>query len=184
MENDLAFIIWIPIFNSRSKIFTLTFTLILQGYTLSRNVHFSNTQLHINDHEYSCFNCFDLVWNTDTNACKTKNGQCSQLCLPTGQNQRVCVCTAGYERKNETYCAGEYSVNLRSKKCYFVVLCSFFLDRNSFVCSLKIFLYFSNVWFYKCIFLHKKKNEKGKKNKFIFILIKRLIYVWNFISIY
>lgn len=139
MENDLAFIIWIPIFNSRSKIFTLSFTLILQGYTLSRNVHFCNTPVHINDHEYSCFNCFDLVWNTDTNACKTKNGQCSQLCLPTGQNQRVCVCTAGYERKNETYCAGEYSVNLRSKKCYFVVLCSFFLDRNSFVCSLKIF---------------------------------------------
>lgn len=61
MENDLAFIIWIPIFNSRSKIFTLTFTLILQGYTLSRNVHFCNTPAHINDHEYSCFNCFDLV---------------------------------------------------------------------------------------------------------------------------
>lgn len=61
MENDLAFIIWIPIFNSRSKIFTLTFTLILQGYTLSRNVHYCNTPVHINDHEYSCFNCFDLV---------------------------------------------------------------------------------------------------------------------------
>uniref|UniRef100_K1QFX2 Low-density lipoprotein receptor-related protein 1B n=1 Tax=Magallana gigas TaxID=29159 RepID=K1QFX2_MAGGI len=51
---------------------------------------------------------------TNTNACKTKNGQCSQLCLPTGQNQRVCVCTAGYERKNETYCAGINSLLIYS----------------------------------------------------------------------
>ncbi|XP_062600838.1 low-density lipoprotein receptor-related protein 1-like [Saccostrea cucullata] len=42
----------------------------------------------------------------DTNACRTNNGDCSQLCLPVGKNKRVCVCTAGYLRKNETYCVG------------------------------------------------------------------------------
>ncbi|XP_048772894.2 low-density lipoprotein receptor-related protein 1-like isoform X3 [Ostrea edulis] len=42
----------------------------------------------------------------DTNACNViKNGGCSQLCLPTGQNKRICVCTAGY-RKNENVCVG------------------------------------------------------------------------------
>ncbi|XP_078324342.1 low-density lipoprotein receptor-related protein 1-like isoform X2 [Crassostrea virginica] len=49
-----------------------------------------------------------------TNACKTQNGNCSQLCLPTGNNQRLCVCTAGYQRTNDTYCVGINSLIIYS----------------------------------------------------------------------
>lgn len=123
-----------------------------QKQNIYTNFYLNSTRL------YSCFNCIDLVWIADTNACKTQNGRCSQLCLPTGQNQRVCVCTAGYERKNETYCAGEYSIYSWSKKCYFLVWCSLmFLDRNSFLCSLKNFVIFP-MFDFKSVFSAKKKK--------------------------
>uniref|UniRef100_A0A8D0H854 LDL receptor related protein 1 n=1 Tax=Sphenodon punctatus TaxID=8508 RepID=A0A8D0H854_SPHPU len=36
-----------------------------------------------------------------TNPCSVKNGDCSQLCLPTSESTRACMCTAGYSLKSE-----------------------------------------------------------------------------------
>ena len=67
---------------------------------------------------------------TDTNACKTQNGNCSQLCLPTGNNQRLCVCTAGYQRTNDTYCVGRC---LDIACCCTIVVWYSYLMTKSFV---------------------------------------------------
>lgn len=35
-----------------------------------------------------------------TNPCSQNNGDCSQLCLPTSETSRSCMCTAGYSLKS------------------------------------------------------------------------------------
>lgn len=43
-----------------------------------------------------------------TNPCSVNNGDCSQLCLPTSETTRACMCTAGYSLKSgQQSCEGE-----------------------------------------------------------------------------
>ena len=42
-----------------------------------------------------------------SNGCGTNNGGCNQLCLPKGETDKVCKCTAGYELDREQNCVGE-----------------------------------------------------------------------------
>lgn len=43
-----------------------------------------------------------------TNPCSLNNGDCSQLCLPTSETSRSCMCTAGYSLKSgQQSCEGE-----------------------------------------------------------------------------
>lgn len=45
-----------------------------------------------------------------TNPCSVNNGDCSQLCLPTSESTRSCMCTAGYSlRSGQQACEGQYS---------------------------------------------------------------------------
>ncbi|XP_052831949.1 low-density lipoprotein receptor-related protein 1B isoform X1 [Octopus bimaculoides] len=65
-------------------------------------------------------NIFSLVVHTKaevngSNACTVKNGDCLQLCLPHNETSRRCVCTAGYQLKDNK-CIGirtflMYSIN-------------------------------------------------------------------------
>lgn len=42
-----------------------------------------------------------------TNPCSVNNGDCSQLCLPTSESTRSCMCTAGYSlRSGQQACEG------------------------------------------------------------------------------
>lgn len=44
-----------------------------------------------------------------TNPCSVNNGDCSQLCLPTSESTRSCMCTAGYSlRSGQQACEGQY----------------------------------------------------------------------------
>uniref|UniRef100_H3BGS9 Prolow-density lipoprotein receptor-related protein 1 n=1 Tax=Latimeria chalumnae TaxID=7897 RepID=H3BGS9_LATCH len=50
-----------------------------------------------------------------TNPCSVNNGECSQLCLPTSETTRACMCTAGYSLKSgEQSCEGVGSFLLYS----------------------------------------------------------------------
>ncbi|KAM4794631.1 prolow-density lipoprotein receptor-related protein 1 [Rhinophrynus dorsalis] len=50
-----------------------------------------------------------------TNNCSVNNGDCSQLCLPTSENTRSCMCTAGYSLKSgQQTCEGVGSFLLYS----------------------------------------------------------------------
>uniref|UniRef100_A0A8D0AW64 LDL receptor related protein 1 n=1 Tax=Sander lucioperca TaxID=283035 RepID=A0A8D0AW64_SANLU len=50
-----------------------------------------------------------------TNLCSNNNGDCSQLCLPTSQTTRACMCTAGYSlRTGQQSCEGVGSFLLYS----------------------------------------------------------------------
>ncbi|RVE72792.1 hypothetical protein OJAV_G00041090 [Oryzias javanicus] len=50
-----------------------------------------------------------------TNLCSNNNGDCSQLCLPTSQSTRACMCTAGYSlRRGKQSCEGVGSFLLYS----------------------------------------------------------------------
>uniref|UniRef100_A0A4W6FD01 LDL receptor related protein 1 n=1 Tax=Lates calcarifer TaxID=8187 RepID=A0A4W6FD01_LATCA len=50
-----------------------------------------------------------------TNLCSNNNGDCSQLCLPTSQTSRACMCTAGYSlRRGQQSCEGVGSFLLYS----------------------------------------------------------------------
>lgn len=43
-----------------------------------------------------------------SNPCSVNNGDCSQLCLPTSETSRSCMCTAGYSLKSgQQSCEGE-----------------------------------------------------------------------------
>lgn len=43
-----------------------------------------------------------------TNPCSVNNGDCSQLCLPTSESTRSCMCTAGYSlRSGQQACEGQ-----------------------------------------------------------------------------
>lgn len=45
-----------------------------------------------------------------TNPCSLNNGDCSQLCLPTSETSRSCMCTAGYSLKSgQQSCEGEHA---------------------------------------------------------------------------
>lgn len=45
-----------------------------------------------------------------TNPCSMNNGDCSQLCLPTSETSRSCMCTAGYSLKSgQQSCEGEHT---------------------------------------------------------------------------
>lgn len=42
-----------------------------------------------------------------SNSCQLNNGGCSQLCLPTSETTRTCMCTVGYYlQKNRMSCQG------------------------------------------------------------------------------
>ncbi|XP_066473947.1 prolow-density lipoprotein receptor-related protein 1 [Tiliqua scincoides] len=43
----------------------------------------------------------ESVQQHGTNPCSVNNGDCSQLCLPTSESTRSCMCTAGYSLKSE-----------------------------------------------------------------------------------
>lgn len=44
-----------------------------------------------------------------TNPCSVNNGDCSQLCLPTSETTRSCMCTAGYSlRSGQQACEGQF----------------------------------------------------------------------------
>ncbi|TKC46861.1 hypothetical protein EI555_015271 [Monodon monoceros] len=50
-----------------------------------------------------------------TNPCSVNNGDCSQLCLPTSESTRSCMCTAGYSlRSGQQACEGVGSFLLYS----------------------------------------------------------------------
>ncbi|KAK3082885.1 hypothetical protein FSP39_007983 [Pinctada imbricata] len=49
---------------------------------------------------------YDISSRSGSNACSKQNGNCSQLCIPTGPNMRDCRCTAGYRRLNTIQCSG------------------------------------------------------------------------------
>ncbi|KAM4699918.1 prolow-density lipoprotein receptor-related protein 1 isoform 2-T2 [Discoglossus pictus] len=58
---------------------------------------------------------YDEKIHTGTNKCSVNNGDCSQLCLPTSENTRSCMCTAGYSLKSgQKSCEGVGSFLLYS----------------------------------------------------------------------
>uniref|UniRef100_A0A8C5IGC5 EGF-like domain-containing protein n=1 Tax=Junco hyemalis TaxID=40217 RepID=A0A8C5IGC5_JUNHY len=42
----------------------------------------------------------ESIQQAGTNPCSQNNGDCSQLCLPTSESSRSCMCTAGYSLKS------------------------------------------------------------------------------------
>uniref|UniRef100_A0A7M4FXS6 LDL receptor related protein 1 n=1 Tax=Crocodylus porosus TaxID=8502 RepID=A0A7M4FXS6_CROPO len=57
----------------------------------------------------------ESVQQGDTNPCSVNNGDCSQLCLPTSETTRACMCTAGYSLKSgQQSCEGVGSFLLYS----------------------------------------------------------------------
>ncbi|KAI1237378.1 Low-density lipoprotein receptor-related protein 1B [Lamprotornis superbus] len=50
---------------------------------------------------------YDRAAQQGSNSCQLNNGGCSQLCLPTSETTRTCVCTIGYNlQKNRMACKG------------------------------------------------------------------------------
>ncbi|XP_077129136.1 low-density lipoprotein receptor-related protein 1B isoform X2 [Ranitomeya variabilis] len=50
---------------------------------------------------------YDKDVQQGSNPCQMSNGGCSQLCLPTSETTRTCMCTVGYNlRKNRMSCQG------------------------------------------------------------------------------
>ncbi|XP_048808618.1 low-density lipoprotein receptor-related protein 1B isoform X3 [Lagopus muta] len=50
---------------------------------------------------------YDKAAQQGSNSCQFNNGGCSQLCLPTSETTRTCVCTVGYNlQKNRMACKG------------------------------------------------------------------------------
>ncbi|KAL6038899.1 hypothetical protein STEG23_007727, partial [Scotinomys teguina] len=50
---------------------------------------------------------YDKEAQQGINSCRLNNGGCSQLCLPTSETTRTCMCTVGYYlRKNRMSCQG------------------------------------------------------------------------------
>uniref|UniRef100_A0A803TQP0 LDL receptor related protein 1B n=1 Tax=Anolis carolinensis TaxID=28377 RepID=A0A803TQP0_ANOCA len=50
---------------------------------------------------------YDKAAQQGSNSCQHNNGGCSQLCLPTSESTRTCLCTIGYNlRKNRMSCQG------------------------------------------------------------------------------
>uniref|UniRef100_A0A7M4EJS2 Low-density lipoprotein receptor-related protein 1B n=1 Tax=Crocodylus porosus TaxID=8502 RepID=A0A7M4EJS2_CROPO len=50
---------------------------------------------------------YDKAAQQGINSCQTNNGGCSQLCLPTSETTRTCMCTVGYNlQKNRMSCQG------------------------------------------------------------------------------
>ncbi|XP_031410179.1 low-density lipoprotein receptor-related protein 1B-like [Meleagris gallopavo] len=50
---------------------------------------------------------YDKAAQQGSNSCQFSNGGCSQLCLPTSETTRTCVCTVGYNlQKNRMACKG------------------------------------------------------------------------------
>ncbi|XP_007606059.2 low-density lipoprotein receptor-related protein 1B-like, partial [Cricetulus griseus] len=50
---------------------------------------------------------YDKEAQQGSNSCHLNNGGCSQLCLPTSETTRTCMCTVGYYlRKNRMSCQG------------------------------------------------------------------------------
>ena len=41
-----------------------------------------------------------FFFNSGQNGCTSNNGNCPQLCLPQNETSRRCVCTAGYQLKD------------------------------------------------------------------------------------
>ncbi|NWV51617.1 LRP1 protein, partial [Daphoenositta chrysoptera] len=57
----------------------------------------------------------ESIQQAGTNPCSQNNGDCSQLCLPTSETSRSCMCTAGYSLKSgQQSCEGVGSFLLYS----------------------------------------------------------------------
>uniref|UniRef100_A0A8C8ANT8 LDL receptor related protein 1 n=1 Tax=Otus sunia TaxID=257818 RepID=A0A8C8ANT8_9STRI len=57
----------------------------------------------------------ESIQQAGTNPCSLNNGDCSQLCLPTSETSRACMCTAGYSLKSgQQSCEGVGSFLLYS----------------------------------------------------------------------
>ncbi|XP_029814875.1 low-density lipoprotein receptor-related protein 1-like, partial [Manacus vitellinus] len=57
----------------------------------------------------------ESIQQAGTNPCSQNNGDCSQLCLPTSESSRSCMCTAGYSLKSgQQSCEGVGSFLLYS----------------------------------------------------------------------
>uniref|UniRef100_A0A8B9N7P4 Prolow-density lipoprotein receptor-related protein 1 n=1 Tax=Accipiter nisus TaxID=211598 RepID=A0A8B9N7P4_9AVES len=57
----------------------------------------------------------ESIQQAGTNPCSLNNGDCSQLCLPTSETSRSCMCTAGYSLKSgQQSCEGVGSFLLYS----------------------------------------------------------------------
>uniref|UniRef100_A0A8B9CK99 LDL receptor related protein 1 n=89 Tax=Aves TaxID=8782 RepID=A0A8B9CK99_9AVES len=57
----------------------------------------------------------ESIQQAGTNPCSMNNGDCSQLCLPTSETSRSCMCTAGYSLKSgQQSCEGVGSFLLYS----------------------------------------------------------------------
>ncbi|KAK2516454.1 Lrp1 [Columba guinea] len=57
----------------------------------------------------------ETIQQAGTNPCSLNNGDCSQLCLPTSESSRSCMCTAGYSLKSgQQSCEGVGSFLLYS----------------------------------------------------------------------
>uniref|UniRef100_A0A663N6E5 Prolow-density lipoprotein receptor-related protein 1 n=1 Tax=Athene cunicularia TaxID=194338 RepID=A0A663N6E5_ATHCN len=57
----------------------------------------------------------ETIQQAGTNPCSLNNGDCSQLCLPTSETSRACMCTAGYSLKSgQQSCEGVGSFLLYS----------------------------------------------------------------------
>lgn len=93
-----------------------------------------------------------LISDIGSNPCQMNNGGCSQLCLPTSETTRTCMCTVGYNlRKNRMSCQGEH--------------CSFYLSLRVVQ---KTGLLMSKIAQRDIIIIRKKKK---------FILVERLVFV-------
>ncbi|KAM3855508.1 LOW QUALITY PROTEIN: low-density lipoprotein receptor-related protein 1B [Vipera latastei] len=58
---------------------------------------------------------YDKAGQKGSNSCQINNGGCSQLCLPTSESTRTCLCTVGYNlQKNRMTCQGIESFLLYS----------------------------------------------------------------------
>lgn len=76
---------------------------------LTRTVTFE-PGLHCSSFGFSClFSCRVI----GSNSCQLNNGGCSQLCLPTSETTRTCVCTVGYNlQKNRMACKGKMACSI------------------------------------------------------------------------
>uniref|UniRef100_A0A8C5NIR5 EGF-like domain-containing protein n=1 Tax=Junco hyemalis TaxID=40217 RepID=A0A8C5NIR5_JUNHY len=53
----------------------------------------------------------ESIQQAGTNPCSQNNGDCSQLCLPTSESSRSCMCTAGYSLKSgQQSCEGNDTI--------------------------------------------------------------------------
>ena len=51
---------------------------------------------------FTSFSFFFLAYN---HPCILANGGCSQICIPSEGNSRVCACSVGYKKENEVNCS-------------------------------------------------------------------------------